>query len=152
MTPPIVADKKKAVPVVAAASAGSLVGAIVAYMIGFWLYESVGQWLIGAFSSPEQFAVAKEMFAKHGILIIFIAAFTPVPFKLLTLCAGFLGFNPWLYLSLTAIGRFGRFAVAGWLLWRFQERANAIVKKYFWPLTVGAVAAAGLGIGLLCLL
>jgi membrane protein YqaA with SNARE-associated domain len=109
----------------------------------------VGSWLINTFSSPEQFEMARGMFAKHGILIIFIAAFTPVPYKLLTICAGFLGFSPVLYLALTAVGRLGRFAVAGWLLWRFQEQANKMVKKYFWPLTLGAIGAAVAGLFLL---
>jgi membrane protein YqaA with SNARE-associated domain len=152
MTPPIVANKKKAVPVVIAASIGSLVGAIIAYFIGLWLYDSVGQWLIETFSSPEKFEMARQMFIKHGLLIILIAAFTPVPFKLLTLCAGFIGFNPVLYLGFTAVGRFLRFAIMGYLLWRFQEQANKIVRKYFWPLLLLAIIAALLGIGLMTLL
>jgi hypothetical protein len=49
-------------------------------------------------------------------------------------------------LGLSAIFRTGRFAIVGYLLWRFQERANAIVKKFFWPLTAAAVIIAGLGI------
>lgn len=152
MTPPIIANKKKALPVVLAATAGSLVGAIITYMIGMWLFDTAGLWLINTFSSPEQFEVARSMFNQHGLLIILIAAFTPVPYKLLTLCAGFLGFSPLLYLGATAIGRMGRFAVGGYLLWRFQEQANTIVKKYFWPLTILAVAVAVLGIFLMTLL
>ncbi|MCL1902560.1 MAG: VTT domain-containing protein [Alphaproteobacteria bacterium] len=152
MTPPIVANKKKALPVVIAASVGSIIGAIITYAIGMWLFESVGGWLINTFSSPEQFLAAKEMFTQYGLLIILIAAFTPVPYKLLTLVAGFIGFNPLLYLGFTAIGRAMRFAVAGWLLWRFQEQANKIVKKYFWPLAIAAVLAAVIGVFLLGLL
>jgi membrane protein YqaA with SNARE-associated domain len=149
IAPPIVANKKRALPAVAAAALGSLVGAVIAYAIGAWLYDSVGQWIISAFSSPEQFAAARGMFAKHGLMIIIIAAFTPVPFKLLTICAGFLGFSPILYLGMTALGRTMRFAAAGFLLWRFQERANAMIKKFFWPLLILAVAAACLGVVLI---
>ncbi len=152
MTPTIVANKKKTLSVIIATSVGSLFGAIIAYMIGAWLFESIGQWIINSCASPEQFEVARGMFLKHGLLIILIGAFTPVPFKLLTICAGFLGFSPILYLATTAVGRTVRFAVAGFLLWRFQEQANAIVKKYFWPLVLAAIAAAGLGLFIMYLI
>jgi membrane protein YqaA with SNARE-associated domain len=125
---------------------GSLIGGIIAYFIGFWIFETMGRWLIGTFSSWEQFEIAQALFARHGLFIIFLAAFTPVPYKLLTLCAGFLGFNPVLYLGVSAIFRTLRFAILGFLLWRFQEHANAIVKKFFWPLTLLAIVVAGLGI------
>ena len=42
MTPPIIANKKRAVPVVLAATFGSIVGGIIAYCIGLWLFDSVG--------------------------------------------------------------------------------------------------------------
>lgn len=152
MTPPIVANKKKAVPVIAAAALGSLVGAIIAYMIGAWLFDTVGQWIINTFSSQEQFLIAKDMFVRHGMMIILIVSFTPVPYKLLTLSAGFIGFNPVLYLGLTAVGRTLRFGVAGFLLWKFQEKANEITRKYFWWLLLGAIAAACAGLFLMWLL
>ena len=86
------------------------------------------------------------MFIKHGVFIIFLTAVTPVPYKLMAICAGFMGFPAILFLGLSAIFRTGRFAIVGYLLWRFQERANAIVKKFFWPLTAAAIVIAGLGI------
>jgi membrane protein YqaA with SNARE-associated domain len=146
MTPPIIANKKNALPVVIAASIGSLVGGAISYVIGAYLFDSAGIWLIETFSSMEDFLAAKELFFKYGVFIIFITAFTPVPYKLMTLCAGFLSYNPILYLGVSAFFRTGRFVIAGYLLWRFQEQANKIVKKYFWPLTIAAIAAAMLGI------
>ncbi|MCL1785744.1 MAG: VTT domain-containing protein [Alphaproteobacteria bacterium] len=102
MTPPIVANKKKAVPVVAAAALGSLIGGAIAYFIGFWVFESIGQWIITTFASAEKFEVAKEMFTRHGVLIIVLAAFTPVPYKLVAMAAGFLTFNPVLFIGVSA--------------------------------------------------
>ena len=146
MAPPIVANKKRAVPAVVMASIGSLVGTIIAYMIGMWLYDSVGQWIINNFSSPEQFEIARGMFVRHGMLIILIATLTPMPFKILTICAGFIGFNPLLYFGFTTITRTLRFMIIGWLLWKFQEKSNQIVKKYFWPLVFSAIVFTSLGL------
>lgn len=91
------------------------------------------------------------MFSKYGILIIVLTAVTPIPYKLLALWLGFIGYPMWIFLGVSAIFRTGRFATIAALLYFFQERANAIVKKYFWPLTIAAIIAAGLGIGLVTL-
>lgn len=152
MTPPIIANKRRALPITVAAALGSLVGGAIAYLIGMWLYDSVGMWLIETFSNPELIdSTIKPMFTKYGILIIVLTAVTPIPYKLLAIWLGFIGYPMLIFLAVSAIFRTGRFAIVGALLYFFQERANAIVKKYFWPLTIGAIVAAGLGIGLISL-
>ncbi|MBO5740087.1 MAG: DedA family protein [Alphaproteobacteria bacterium] len=152
MTPPIIANKRRALPITIAASLGSIVGGAIAYMIGLWLYDSVGVWLIETFSNPELIESAiKPMFNKYGILIIVLTAVTPIPYKLLAIWLGFIGYPILLFLAVSAIFRTGRFAIIATLLYFFQERANAIVNKYFWPLTIGAIVAAVLGIGLISL-
>ena len=152
MTPPIIARKKSTVPIVAAASIGSIVGGIITYSVGVWLFDSVGVWLIDNFSSMEQFEIARALFIEHGLFIVVLTALTPVPYKLMSLVAGFLGYSPVLYLGYCAVFRTGRFAIAGYLLWRFQEQANKIAKKYFWPLMLLAVLAAGFGIFLMAMI
>ena len=146
MAPPIIAKKKNALPIVVAAALGSIVGGIIAYSIGMFLFNSLGMWLIETFSNFERFEIAKGLFIKYGLFIVLVTAFTPVPYKLMSLAAGFMGYSPILYIGFSAIFRTGRFAIAGFLLWRFQEQANKIAKKYFWPLTLLAIAAALLGI------
>ena len=147
MTPPIIANKKRAIPITVAASLGSIVGGALAYMIGMWLYDSVGIWLIETFSNPELIeTTVKPMFTKYGIWIIVLTAVTPIPYKLLAIWLGFIGYPIWIFLALSAVFRTGRFATIATLLYFFQERANAIVNKYFWPLTIGAIVACGLPI------
>lgn len=152
MTPPIIANKKRAVPITIATALGSIVGGAIAYMIGAWLWDSVGMWLINTFSNPELIENAiKPMFSKYGIMIIVLTAVTPIPYKLLALWLGFIGYPIWIFLGVSAIFRTGRFVTVAALLYFFQEKANAIVKKYFWPLTIGAIVAAALGIFLISL-
>lgn len=146
MTPAIIADKKRAFPITLAAALGSVIGGVVAYLIGMFLFDSVGMWLIETFATPERFDMARAMFLRHGVLLVVLAAVTPIPYKLIGICAGFLGFPLWLFLLVSTIFRTTRFALVGYLLWRFQERANAIVKKYFWYLMMAAVIGAGIGL------
>ena len=152
MTPAIIAEKKRAVPITLAAALGSIVGGAIAYIIGYWLFDTVGLWLIENFASIEKFELTKALFTKYGILIIIGTAVTPVPYKLLAICAGFLNYNLLIFLGVSAIFRTARFAIIGYLLWRFQDKANAIVKKYSWELIIGAVVFALLGLLILTLI
>ena len=152
MTPAIIANKKRAVPIVLAATLGSIVGVMISYMIGLLLWDSIGIWLVETFASMEKFYLAQQMFIKHGVFLIFLTAVTPIPYKLMCMTAGFISFPFWLLIGVSAIFRTGRFIIVGFLLWRFQEMANKIIKKYFWQLTLGAIVAAVLGIGLMCLI
>lgn len=152
MTPPIIANRRRAVPITIAAALGSLVGGAIAYMIGYMLFDSVGIWLVQNFATMEKFQMAQALFVKHGLFIILITAFTPVPYKLMAICAGFMGFPALLFLGVSAIFRTARFAAVAALLWRFRDTANTIIKKYFWWITVAAIVCAGCGIGLMMLL
>ncbi len=146
MTPAIIADKKRARPIIVAAAIGSIIGGAISYMIGLWLFDTLGVWLIEHFASPEKFELTKALFIKYGVLIIIATAITPIPYKLLALCAGFLQYPVLIFLGVSAIFRTGRFAIIGFLLWRFQERANTIFKKYSWQITVAAIIFALLGL------
>ena len=152
MTPAVIANRRRAVPVVLAAAAGSLVGGMISYLIGMYLFDSVGVWLIENFASMEKFEVARGMFLKHGILIIALSALTPIPYKLMAICAGFLSYPIWLFLIVSGVFRTTRFGLIGYLLWRYQARANTIVREYFWWLVAGAAVFVAIGVGILMLL
>lgn len=152
MAPAIISDKKRTLPVIIAASLGSLIGGCIVYFIGVWLYDSLGLWLINFVSSPAVITNTIEpLFNKYGILIIVLTAVTPVPYKVLGLWLGFINYPLILFLGVSAIFRTGRFALIGYLLYKFQERANSIVKKYFWYLVFGAIAFALIGLLVLAL-
>lgn len=156
MTPAIVADKKRAFPITLAAALGSIVGGAIAYMIGYWLYDLIGTWLIATFTDPSIIpdptnhdavqAVIDGLLNKWGIMMIAITAVTPIPYKVLAICLGLCHYPILLFLGVSAIFRTGRFAIIGFLLWRFQKQANAIVKKYSWQLTICAIIFALLGL------
>ena len=129
MTPAIVANKKRALPITIAAAMGSIIGGLITYMIGLWLFDTVGMWLIETFTSSEKFELTKTLFNQYGIMIIILTAVTPIPYKLLALCAGFLRYPVIIFLGVSAIFRTGRFAIIGFLLWCFQKKANEIVKN-----------------------
>jgi len=146
MTPAIIANKKKAIPITVAATLGSIIGGTIAYFIGFWLYDSLGTWLINVFSDQAIIdTTIKPLFDKYGILIIILTAVTPIPYKILGIWLGFIHYPILLFLGVSAIFRTGRFAIFGFLLWKFQKKANELVKKYSWQITITAIILTCLG-------
>ena len=152
MTPAIVADKKRAFPITLAAAIGSVIGGAIAYMIGLWLFDTIGIWLIQTFASMEKFELTQSLFNQYGIMIIILTAVTPIPYKVLAICAGFLQYPVLLFLGVSAIFRTGRFAIIGFLLWKFQSFANTLIKKYAWQLTIAAILFALLGLTIMMLI
>ena len=156
MTPAIIANKKRAISITLAAAIGSVVGGAIAYTIGYWLYDIMGTWLVSVFATPELIPDPTDHVAvqnmidtllnKWGIWMIAITAITPIPYKVLAICLGLCHYPILLFLGVSAIFRTGRFAIIGFLLWRFQGQANEIVKKYSWQLIIAAVIFALLGL------
>lgn len=162
MTPAIIAERKRAVSITLAAALGSIVGGAIAYMIGYWLYDAIGTWLIATFANPQIIPDATDHVAvqnmidtllnKWGVWMIAITAVTPIPYKVLAICLGLCHYPIWIFLGVSAIFRTGRFAIVGYLLWRFQGTANTLVKKYSWQLTIGAIVLAMFGLVIIALL
>jgi len=162
MTPAIIAARKRAWSITLAAAIGSIVGGAIAYMIGYWLYDIIGNWLIAAFASPQIIPdptnhvavqhMIDELLDKWGIWMIAVTAVTPIPYKVLAICLGLCHYPIWLFVGVSAIFRTGRFAIIGFLLWRFQNTANEIVKKYSWQLTIAAIVFALFGLLLITLM
>ena len=87
------AEPNKAIRFSIIATLSSVAGALLGYAIGWGLYDTVGVWLIGTLGLTEAFPVAACHLREYDFEAILIAGATPVPFKLLTITAGFVGMN-----------------------------------------------------------
>ena len=67
----------------------SVAGGLFGYAIGYFLYETVGQWLISVYHLEAGFAAFQRGFAEWGGWIIVAKGVTPIPFKLVTIASGF---------------------------------------------------------------
>lgn len=118
LAPMVLAKPKRAWHLATLTTVSSIIGGMVGYLLGYWMFEPWIQPLITEFGYQEKFDVAMEWFATWGVWVVFIAGFSPIPYKLFTVSAGFLhmAFLPFLLAS--AIGRGMRFfLVAGLIKW-----------------------------------
>ena len=106
----------------------SVLGGIVGYIIGIYLYEIT---FFQKIINEKIFLEAKNLFLEHGFMIIFIAGFTPIPYKVFTITAGYMSiaFIPFVLASF--IGRGLRFIIISGLFYYFGLKLANKLKKYF---------------------
>jgi len=144
LIPMVLADRKAAWRLATLCTAASVVGGIAGYMIGYFLFEAIGQWVIDLYRLGPQFHEMQVAFEEHGAEILFLAAATPIPYKLLTITAGVAHQNLWVFVVASVLGRGLRFyLVAGMLYWFGPPIREFLEKRLGLVTTVFAVALVG---------
>jgi membrane protein YqaA with SNARE-associated domain len=123
----------------------SVAGGLLGYAIGALLYDSVGQWLIHLYGYGNKVEVFREQYARWGTWIIILKGLTPIPYKVVTITAGFAGFSIGLFVICSIIARGMRFYLVAFLLNRYGDRARAIIEERltFWVTISAVVLVAG---------
>jgi membrane protein YqaA with SNARE-associated domain len=123
----------------------SVLGGLVGYLIGSLLYDSVGQWLIQVYGYGDKMEAFREAYDRYGVWIILLKGLTPIPYKVVTLTAGFAGYSLPLFLVLSVITRGARFFFVAFLLHRYGPQAREIIEKRlgFWVAVSLAVIVIG---------
>jgi len=112
----------------------SVLGGILGYAIGAYLYDSVGLWLISLYGYGDRVEAFREAYARWGSWIILIKGLTPIPYKIVTITSGFAGYNFSLFVLLSMITRGARFFLSAFLLSRYGPQVREAIEKRlgFW--------------------
>ncbi len=129
------AEPKKAIRFALVCTLASVLGGLFGYMIGYFLYEAIGAWLIGVLGLTDSFPVAACYIREQGALAVFLAAGTPIPFKLMTITAGFIEMNLLTFTVAAIAGRALIFMVVGVLFQFFGAPIKAVIDKYLGTMT-----------------
>jgi membrane protein YqaA with SNARE-associated domain len=124
----------------------SVAGGLLGYAIGALLYDSVGAWLIQLYGYGDKVDAFRVAYAHWGALIILLKGLTPIPYKIVTITSGFVGYNVGLFLLFSVISRGTRFFVLAFLLHRYGDRARHVIEKQLglWTLALAAVVVFGI--------
>ncbi len=145
LAPMVLAQREKAWRFATLTTVASVIGGVVGYGLGYMMFEPWIQPLITEFGYQARFDKAMSWFSEWGVWVVFIAGFSPIPYKLFTVSAGFLqmAFVPFLLAS--AIGRGMRFfLVAGVIRWGgapMEKKIRQWVDVLGW-LVVAAIVVA----------
>lgn len=117
----------------------SVLGGLFGYAIGHFLYEALGQQILTALGLAEKFPVAACYLRDYGAEIILIKGATPIPFKLITITAGFVGLSLFTFLWASILSRGLQFILVGFLFWKFGRPIKAFIEKYLALLSAGFI-------------
>ena len=139
------AQPKKAVRYAAFATAGSVLGGLLGYAIGHFLYDSVGTQLLALLHLTASFPKAACYLREYGVEIIVIKGATPIPFKLLTITAGFIGMPLVPFFLASVVSRSISFMIVGVLFRLFGAPIKRFIDKYLGLVTAGFVILVAAG-------
>lgn len=94
----------------------SVAGGILGYFLGYWAYESLVLPAVEAFGYESKLLTVQGWFSDWGVWIVFIAGFSPIPYKLFTVTAGVMQIAFFPFVVASAISRGLRFYLVAWLL------------------------------------
>ena len=127
--PMVLARRDQAYLIATVCTISSVAGGILGYAIGYFLYDSVGQWLIDVYHMESRMLGLKALYDEWGALVILVKGLTPIPFKLVTIASGFFHFNFLLFVVLATITRGARFFAIAWLLKRYGAPMQAFIER-----------------------
>ena len=131
--PMTIAKKNDWVKIAFVATTGSVLGALLGYLIGFVFFNEIGIKIFELYGVDNTYFLKEKFSSEGGVIawmtLLAIAGFTPVPFKLLTITSGFVGFNIFYFLIVSAITRGTRFFLISFLIGKFGSAMKEIIEK-----------------------
>lgn len=118
----------------------SVLGGMLGYFIGVGLFETVGKWVIDTYHLESQFQYIGQRYEENAFLTVFTAAFTPIPYKLITIAAGVFKVNFGMFMLASILGRGARFFLVAGLMHHFGKRYKDSIEKYIDVLSLIFVA------------
>lgn len=150
-------------------SAGSVIGGVLGYFIGLWAYDLIGENLLSITASlsgtnPEEllqqaqywFNEKEVLGMKVGVWAVGLAGFTPIPYKVFTIAAGFFEMQIIAFIIVSALSRSLRFflvaGIIGLLYKKYGDKIKIFIDKYFNYLAIAFVILLILGFWAISLL
>ena len=139
IVPMVIAKKQHFIKIALIATIFSVLGGLFGYLIGYVFFNEIG-FKIFQFYGYENVNVLKEMFStKEGMFswfgLLFVAGFTPLPFKILTITSGFIHYNIFVFILTCVFTRGLRFLLVAFLTNKFGQKIGPFLERKTGKLT-----------------
>jgi len=151
IVPMVLAKKKDYLKIFFIATIFSTLGGVLGYFIGLYFFD-VGMSVVTFYGYEDKVLNLKDNLIKGtGLYIwlttLFLAGFTPLPFKVFTITSGMIGFNLFIFFFICLISRSLRFFIVSYLSFKFGDKFNKFMKteaaKWFSVLGILIVVIVG---------
>ena len=145
LIPMVIAKRKKFLKISFIAIIFSVLGALIGYMIGFIFFNEVGIKIFEFFGAENANIFVDKLKSDEGLLsgviILFIAGFTPLPFKIITISSGLVHLNILLFIITCFIARGLRFFLVAYLTYKYGAAIGPFLQKKGgqWSVIISAV-------------
>ena len=130
LAPMVLAKRDRAWRYAIGATFFSVLGGAIGYYLGHVLYDPVVLPFIEFMGYQDKMATALHWFSEWGMMVIFIASFTPIPFKVFTITAGVMGMAFLPFMGIALIGRGLRFFIVTGLMVLGGDKMEEKLSKY----------------------
>ena len=125
------ATPKKAFKFALFCTIGSVIGGVIGWLLGYFIGPSIENILLNIpWFTEEKFMEVKSAYNENGMLIIFLGAFTPLPYKIITITSGMAEINVIGFVLISVIGRGIRFFLVAYLTKIFGMPALLFLQKH----------------------
>lgn len=136
LIPMVLANRSQWWRLALTATIASVMGGLAGYAIGLFLYETIGNVVIGFYAYGDKFLEYMDIYEEWGGWAVFGAGLTPFPYKVITIASGVVKLDLSVFILMSSIARGVRFFSVAGLLYYFGESAKLLIEKYFGLLTV----------------
>lgn len=131
LIPMVLADRAKAWWHALNATVGSVLGGIAGYLIGLFLFDTIGQPLLDFYGYLDKFQQFSGNYNDYGPWIVLFAGITPFPYKVITIASGMTGLNFFVFMLASIVARGFRFFAVSALLYAFGAPIRDFIEKRF---------------------
>ena len=117
-------------------TAGSVVGGVIGYYIGYALFDQVGRPVLEFYHATETFERVGQLYRENLVVALGTAGFTPIPYKVFTIAAGAFAVPLLPFILISLVSRGARFFLVAGLIRLFGPPVKAFIDRYFNILTV----------------
>ena len=146
LAPMVLADRSKWIRFATNATVLSVLGGLAGYWIGFALFDVIEPWLRES-RYWDAYTLSRDWFDRYGVWVVFVAGFSPIPYKVFTIAAGVAALNLPAFFIGSLIGRAGRFFLVAGLVraggQKLEDGLQQHVERIGWAVVVLVVIVIG---------
>jgi len=117
-------------------AAGSVLGGILGYGLGFWFMDLIGSRIIELYGLADKYQLVQGLYQKYDAWAVGIAGFTPLPYKVFTISAGAFKINFPTFVVVSLVSRSARFFLVAGLIYRYGAPIRTFIERYLNLLTI----------------
>lgn len=145
LVPMVLARPQQAWRFALIATAASVVGGLFGYAIGYFMFETLGAWIIELYGLGGKFEAFRATWNEWGVWIILIKGLTPIPYKLVTIASGLAAFSLPAFILASIVTRGARFLLVAALLRFFGTPIRAFIEERLTLVTTSFATLVVLG-------